>query len=57
MSSQDWIKHSLFALYFCILYADAVHSAIATLRTLVIRLANVMYTDEAHSGIVRETTL
>lgn len=56
-SSQDWIKHGLFAPYFRILYANAVHSTIATLRTLVIRLANVMCADEAHSGIVWETTL
>lgn len=57
VSSQDWIKHGLFAPYFRILYANAVHSTIATLRTLVIRLANVMCADEAHSGIVWETTL
>lgn len=56
VSSQDWIKHGLLA-HFRILYANAVHSTIATLRTLVIRLANVMCADEAHSGIVWETTL
>lgn len=57
VSSQDWIKHGLFAPYSHILYANAVHSTIATLRTLVIRLVNVMCADEAHSVIAWETTL